>query len=145
MWSSALATLFNFFGLKQFSEQEILTFLNHNTDMLSFKDLQEVAQKIGYTTKGFLITREILEKTTYPLLVRIENDPRFPHFVVVINYKGDFIKIYDPNFGIYISSKKEFYSIWDTNNKGGYALIIAKENVLPNIKELILPNQIFFK
>lgn len=76
--------------------------------MLSFKDLQEVAQKIGYTTKGFLITREILEKTTYPLLVRIENDPRFPHFVVVINYKGDFIKIYDPILEFILALKKSF-------------------------------------
>lgn len=37
--------------------------------MLSFKELQEVANTLGYATKGFQLQREILEQTSYPLLV----------------------------------------------------------------------------
>ena len=82
----------------------------------------------------------------YALLVRIENDPRFPHFVVIINHKGDFIQVFDPNFGQYKATKKEFYSVWDRNHTGGFALVIAKnENSKPMIKDLEFPNEAFFK
>ena len=67
--ASALATLLNFFEFRQYSEQDILAFLNQKTDMLSFKELQEVANTLGYATKGFQLQREILEQTSYPLLV----------------------------------------------------------------------------
>ncbi|WP_232086797.1 cysteine peptidase family C39 domain-containing protein [Helicobacter winghamensis] len=60
--ASALATLLNLFELRQYSEQDILAFLNQKTDMLSFKELQEVANTLGYTTKGFQLQREILEQ-----------------------------------------------------------------------------------
>ncbi|KPH50530.1 peptidase C39 [Helicobacter pullorum] len=144
--ASALATLLNLFEFRQYSEQDILAFLNQKTDMLSFKELQEVANTLGYTTKGFQLQREILEQTSYPLLVRIENDPRFPHFVVIINHKGDFIQVFDPNFGQYKATKKEFYSVWDRNHTGGFALVIAKnENSKPMIKDLEFPNEAFFK
>lgn len=144
--ASSLANLLNFFEFKQFSEQDILKLLQQKTDMLSFQELKEVATFLGYETKGFQLSRDILEKISYPLLVRIEDDPRFPHFVVVINYEGDFIKILDPNFGEYISTKKEFYSVWDRFNKGGYALLIArKDRKPPIIKKLEFPNRSFFK
>ena len=143
--ASALATLLNLFEFKQYTEQDILTLLNQKTDMLSFKELQEIANTLGYTTKGFQLSREILEQTSYPLLVRIENDPRFPHFVVIINYKGDFIQVFDPNFGAYKATKKEFYSVWDRNHTGGFALVVAKENFKPIIKDLEFPSEAFFR
>ena len=144
--AAALATLLNLFALKQYSEQDILALLNQKTDMLSFKELQEVANTLGYTTKGFQLQREILEQTSYPLLVRIENDPRFPHFVVIINHKGDFIQVFDPNFGQYKATKNEFYSVWDRNHTGGFALIVAgNENSKPNIEDLEFPSEVFFK
>ncbi|MBX7491033.1 C39 family peptidase [Helicobacter turcicus] len=142
--ASALATLLNLFTFKQYAEQDILNLLNQKTDMLSFKELQQTANTLGYRTKGFQLKREVLEQTSYPLLVRIENDPRFPHFVVIINYQGDFIKVLDPNFGEYIATKKEFYSIWDRNHEGGFALIITdKENSKPSIKDLEFPSERF--
>ncbi|TLD79674.1 peptidase C39, partial [Helicobacter sp. MIT 11-5569] len=52
----------------------------------------------------------------------------------------------DPNFGEYKSTKKEFYSIWDKNQTGGFALIIAdKENSKPAIKDLEFPSERFFR
>lgn len=144
--ASALAILLNLFEFRQYTEQDILTLLNQKTDMLSFKELQTIANALGYKTKGFQLQREILEQTSYPLLVRIENDPRFPHFVVIINYQGDFIKVFDPNFGEYKATKKEFYSIWDRNHTGGFALVIAKDEYYkPMIKDLEFPSEVFFK
>lgn len=143
--ASALATLLNLFGIKQYQEQEILNVLNQKTDMLSFQELQKAATILGYDTKGFQLSREILQRTAYPLLVRIENDPRFPHFVVIVNFKGDFLKVFDPNFGEYISTKKEFYSIWDRNHTGGYALVVTnKENSKPLLQDLKFPSEVFF-
>ncbi|MDA3967079.1 C39 family peptidase [Helicobacter sp. WB40] len=142
--AASLANLINYFQLKQLNEQDVLDMISNKTDMLSFKELQNIAKSLGYTADGFRLTRDILEQTSYPILVRIEDDPRFPHFVVIINYSGDFIKILDPNFGEYISSKKEFYSIWDRDNSGGYALLIGKDNVKPEVGGLNFPTSIFF-
>ncbi len=144
--ASSLATLLNLFGIKQYQEQEILNVLNQKTDMLSFQELQKAATILGYDTKGFQLSREILQRTAYPLLVRIEDDPRFPHFVVIMNFKGDFLKVFDPNFGEYISTKKEFYSIWDRNHIGGFALVVAnKENSKPLLQDLKFPSEVFFR
>lgn len=144
--AASLATLLNLFGIKQYQEQDILRQLNQKTDMLSFQELQRAAVSLGYDTRGFKLTREVLEKTSYPLLVRIENDPRFPHFVVIINFQGDFLKVFDPNFGEYISTKKEFYSIWDKDKSGGYTLLIAnREKTKPRVQPLRFPNQRFFE
>nr|WP_290879552.1 cysteine peptidase family C39 domain-containing protein [Helicobacter sp.] len=143
--AASLATLLNLFGIQQYQEQEILNVLNQKTDMLSFQELQKAATILGYDTKGFQLSREVLQRTAYPLLVRIENDPRFPHFVVIINFKGDFLKVLDPNFGEYISTKKEFYSIWDRNHTGGYALVVTnKENSKPLLQDLKFPSEVFF-
>ncbi len=144
--AASLATLLNLFGIQQYQEQEILKLLNQKTDMLSFQELQKVAMTLGYDTRGFQLSREVLQRTTYPLLVRIENDPRFPHFVVIINFKGDFLKVFDPNFGEYISTKKEFYSVWDRNHTGGYALLVAnKDKARPLITPLQFPSRNFFE
>ncbi len=69
------------------------------------------------------MTREVFEKLTVPVLVKVEDDPKYPHFIVVLNHVGDFVTIFDPSFGRYISTKREFYRIWDLDN-GGYGLIL---------------------
>lgn len=126
--ASSIATLLNLNSLKKYSEKYILDSFSIdksklNTDMVSFSELSSTLTKLGYENKGYQISKAIFENLTIPVIVKIQNDPRFPHFVVAINHKGDFITILDPSFGEYISSKKQFYSIWDKDNKGGYALI----------------------
>lgn len=125
---ASLANVINFYSLKQFGEKEVLGFLEQKTDMLSFAELKTAAVKMGYESEGFTLAREHLDEINAPLLVKIENDPRFPHFVVVLNHKGDFVRILDPNFGAYLASKNEFFSVWDKEKKGGYALIILPKN-----------------
>lgn len=126
--AASLANVINFYSLKQFGEKEILGFLEQKTDMLSFAELKTAAVKMGYESEGFVLVREHLDEINAPLLVKVENDPRFPHFVVVLNHKGDFVRILDPNFGAYLASKKEFFSVWDKDKKGGYALIILPKD-----------------
>lgn len=64
--AAALASLLNLFGVRQYQEEEILQQLNQKTDMLSFQELQSVATALGYDTRGFRLTREILAQTSYP-------------------------------------------------------------------------------
>lgn len=90
---ASLANVLNFYSFRQFGEKEILEFLQQKTDMLSFAELKSVAMKMGYESEGFLLERAHLDEISTPLLVKIENDPRFPHFVVVLNQKGDFVRI----------------------------------------------------
>ncbi|MDO4673299.1 MAG: hypothetical protein Q4A76_10330 [Porphyromonadaceae bacterium] len=68
------------------------------------------------------------------MLVKIEDDPRYPHFVVIINYKGDCLQILELSHGEYISSKNQFYSIWNRHSKGGYVLIVASKKELKPFK-----------
>lgn len=143
--AASIATLINNLDFKSISEKDALEQMggdnkNLNTDMVSFKQLQDAAVKLGYESKGYQISRELLNKLNIPVLVKIENDPRYPHFVVVINHPGDFITVLDPSFGKYISSKNEFYSVWDKNNQGGYALILAPNNDFQRIYDIELPS-----
>lgn len=141
--ASSLATLLNILNESNFTELEILKTMSEsklNTDMVSFTDLKAAVQKLGFKANSYSLDREILNQLVkIPILVKIENDPRFPHFVVIINHKGNYLQIFDPNYGEYISSKKEFYSIWDRDKKGGYALIVAPKkdlksfNLIPNL------------
>ncbi len=141
--ASSLATLLNILNQSNFTELVILKTMSEsklNTDMVSFTDLKAAVQKLGFKANSYSLDREILNQLVkIPMLVKIENDPRFPHFVVIINHKGNYLQIFDPNYGEYISSKKEFYSIWDRDKKGGYALIVALKkdlksfNLIPNL------------
>lgn len=141
--ASSLATLLNILNQSNFTELEILKTMSEsklNTDMVSFTDLKVAVQKLGFEANSYSLDRKILNQLVkIPILVKIENDPRFPHFVVIINHKGNYLQIFDPNYGEYISSKKEFYSIWDRDKKGGYALIVAPKkdlksfNLIPNL------------
>ena len=146
--ASALATLINLIDDKHFSELDLLKTMSQKelyTDMVSFADLNEAVKQLNYESKPYQINKKLLDElTNIPLLVKIEEDPRYPHFVVIINHKGDFLQVLDPSHGEYISSKAEFYSIWDRYNKGGYALIIAPKKELKEFK-LNLPKSLNFE
>ncbi|WP_332888390.1 cysteine peptidase family C39 domain-containing protein [Campylobacter fetus] len=105
--------------------------------MVSFAQLQNTLKKIGYPTMGYQISENVFELINIPIIVKIEDDPRFPHFVVALNHSGDFLSIYDPSFGEYISYKSDFYKLWNKNGNGGYALIV--EPKIKRVFELKLP------
>ncbi|MDE5603564.1 MAG: C39 family peptidase, partial [Helicobacter sp.] len=127
--ASSLATLINLIDNQNLNELEVLKIMSEKelyTDMVSFLDLEEAIKKLDFKSDSFRINQQVLDKLiNIPLLVKIENDPRFPHFVVIINHQGNYLQILDPSYGEYISSKREFYSIWDKENKGGFALVIV--------------------
>lgn len=124
--------------MKQYKENDILKKFKKdnnsevNTNMVSFAELQGTLNKLGYHAKGYQISKDVFELIKIPIIVKIESDPRFPHFVVVLNHYGDFLSIYDPSFGEYISIKSDFYRLWDNRKNGGYALIVE-----PKVKKII--------
>ena len=146
--AASLATLINLIDAQKLSELDPLQTISQKelyTDMLSFADLEVAAKKLGFDNNSFRLDRRVLEKIiNIPILVKIEDDPRFPHFVVIINHKGDYLQIFDPSQGRYISSKREFHSLWDKNDKGGYALVLAPKQDLQSF-ELILPKKLDFE
>lgn len=114
------------------------------TNMVSFADLSDAVKKLGYESNSYQINIDNLNKLiSIPMLVKIENDPCFPHFVVIINYKGGYLQVFDPSYGEYISSKSQFFSIWDRYNKGGYVLIVAPKKDLKPFK-LNTPKSLHF-
>lgn len=67
------------------------------TNMVSFADLSDAVKKLGYESNSYQINIDNLNKLiNIPMLVKIENDPCFPHFVVIINYKGGYVLIVAP-------------------------------------------------
>ncbi len=132
--AASLAILLNLFDDNNLTELDLLKTMSGQklyTDMVSFADLNDAVKKLGYESNSYKIDKDSLDKLlNIPILVKIEDDPRFPHFVVIINHKGDYLQIFDPSYGEYISSKREFYSVWDRYNKGGFALIVAPKKEL---------------
>lgn len=87
--ASSLATLLNILDdQKKFDELELLKIMSGQelyTDMVSFADLNDAVKKLGFQSNSYQINRENLDKlVNIPMLVKIEDDPRFPHFVVII-------------------------------------------------------------
>ncbi|EAL9760514.1 peptidase C39 [Campylobacter upsaliensis] len=146
--AASLATLINILDDSNLTELDLLKAMSGQqlyTDMVSFADLNDAVKKLGFQSKSYKIDRKILESImSVPILVKIEDDPRFPHFVVIINHKGNYLQIFDPSYGEYISSKREFYSVWDRYNKGGFALIINPKKQLKDCK-LNLPKSLNFE
>lgn len=132
--AASLATLINILDDNNLTELDLLKTMSGQklyTDMVSFADLNDAVKKLDYESNSYKIDKDSLDKLlNIPILVKIEDDPRFPHFVVIINHKGDYLQILDPSYGEYISSKREFYSVWDRYNKGGFALIVAPKKEL---------------
>lgn len=126
--AASLATMINLIDDENLSEFDVLKLMSEKelyTDMVSFADLEAVLSKLGYENKSYKINKESLDKLiNTAMIVKIEDDPRFPHFIVLIKHKGDFLEILDPSHGRYISSKREFLRLWDRDNKGGFALLI---------------------
>ena len=142
--AASLATLINTIDFKILTEKDVLEQMDKgdkktNTDMVSFLQLKQAADKLSYDSEGYQLDRATFEKINLPVLVKIEDDPRFPHFVVVINHQGDFITILDPSYGKYISSKDQFYNIWDKHKQGGYVLILGPKNDIHREYKLDLP------
>lgn len=72
------------------------------TDMVSFADLNDAVKKLGFQSNSYQINRENLDKlVNIPMLVKIEDDPRFPHFVIIINHKGNYLQVLDQPWRIY--------------------------------------------
>ncbi|NHH18747.1 peptidase C39, partial [Campylobacter jejuni] len=146
--ASSLATLLNILDdQKKFDELELLKIMSGQelyTDMVSFADLNDAVKKLDFQSNSYQINRENLDKlVNIPMLVKIEDDPRFPHFVIIINHEGNYLQVLDPSHGEYISSKSQFFSIWDRYNKGGYALIVAPKKELKPFK-LNTPKSLHF-
>lgn len=147
--AASLATLINLLDSKNISELDVLKQMSQKkelyTNMVSFAQLKKTLDTLQYESRGYKLDRKVFEKLEIPIIVKIENDPKFPHFVVAINHRGDFITILDPSFGKYVSTKNEFYSVWDKFTKGGYALIVAPKNKIAKRYKPMLPHKFFFE
>ena len=139
--AAALATLLNLYGAKK-SEKDILL-LASKTDMLSFEELGRIARELGYEAAGYQLSKEVFEKSRIPVLALVVREAEFPHFVVAVNHSGDFVEVFDPSFGDYISSKRDFYAMWEFAS-GGFALIVAPKGYVRKEFEFKAPAGVFF-
>lgn len=126
--AAALATIIGLYG-KSVSEKEIIEKAS-KTDMLSFSEMANISKDFGYQASGYKISTDIFEKLTAPVIARVDNRENYAHFVVVANHNGEFVSIFDPSFGYYVQSKKEFFKWWNEETYG-YILVVMPEKIVP--------------
>ncbi len=131
--AAAFATLLSLYGNKV-SEQDIIKEAN-SSDMLSFSQLSNIALKYNLKANGYKVDLKTFEKIKLPFIARVEQQENLQHFVVVQNYDGDFIKVYDSNIGTFWILRNSFYK--DFNRAGNYILIVAppKEYIGTNLNQ----------
>lgn len=139
--ASALATLINLYD-NNITEEEILNLVS-TTDIISFSELKNVAEKLNFKAEGYKIDIKTFNKLSLPIIARVDNRENYAHFVVVVNSNGDFVTIFDPAIGEYIQTKKEFFDWW-TNKDLGYILIVLPKTDIKFNHKLILPNRNLF-
>ncbi len=135
------AAALNLYGGSK-NEKDILL-LAGKTDMLSFEELGRIARELGFEAAGYQFSREVFDKLRMPIIVLVVREAEFPHFVVVINHEGDFVSIFDPAFGDYISSKRDFYAMWEFAG-GGFALVVAPKEYKRKDFGFDMPSAVFF-
>jgi predicted double-glycine peptidase len=135
--ASSLATLMNLYSANV-SEKDLLHDLN-TTNVVNFLDLQKIANENGFRAKGYTITKKIFQQLSFPVIARVIRHSNYPHFIVVYNFKGDFVLVLDPNNGKRIMSKSEFYSIWNKEDKG-YILVVLPQKIHKLNISYSLPN-----
>lgn len=130
--ASSLATLMNLYGV-DIDEKELLKEFN-STNMVTFKDIANVAINHNFKAKAYKIDIKTFEKLNIPVIARILRHKDYPHFVVVKNLNGDFILSLDPNSGKTLLSKRDFFDIWF--KYGGGFILIAMPNNDREVKEI---------
>ena len=79
---------------------------------VSLLGISEIAEKIGFRTRGVRITIDKLKAAPYPAILHWDQS----HFVVLINIGKRTVKVADPDRGIIEYSIKEFETHWLSNH-----------------------------
>lgn len=139
--SSSLATILRYFFNEDIEEKEILEYLLKARGLegekkltkediaLSFKDLQEYADKRGYKAAGLAMPLESLKDLKVPAIVYLEIR-QYEHFSVYKGMNDKFVYLADPSFGnmkIRIEKfKDEFYTRGDSRHPGKVLVLIPQ-------------------
>lgn len=142
--AATLATMMNLYG-EEVSEEVILKRISQKTDMLSFLEMAQVAEGFGYKASAYKITSDIFDKLSIPVIAKIDNHEGISHFVVVVNYDGDFVTVLDPSFGRFSQHKKEFFHMWQEQSQGYILIMIPEVPKQAKPIDLKLPEQAFFR
>ncbi len=140
--TSSLATILKYFFNENVTEKEILDFLLEERGLegkrklkkedfaLSFQDLKEYADKIGYKAVGLALTLESLGELQVPAVVYLEIR-QYQHFSVYRGMSDRFVYLADPSFGnmkIRIDKfKEEFYTREDSPYPGKVLVLIPRD------------------
>jgi len=140
--AAAMATVLGLYG-KKTSEIEVLK-VAPKSDMLSFAELTKIADTFGFQAAGYKINIDTFNKLRSPVIARVDNRENYAHFVVVVNHDGDFVGVFDPSFGYYVQSKKEFFEWWNEDSYGVILIVIPKISHSNSSIKLELPNKNLF-
>ena len=87
---------------------------DENHGQYSFKQICSVAKKNGLTLCGFKVTdKEEIRKCNFPAIVRMTNDEKSHHAVIVTKMSRDRVHLVDPHFGPMKMKVDDFFDKWD--------------------------------
>jgi len=131
--AASLATIMHYYFGDDVSEQSLLEYIQAfytpeeykriEADGLSFLELEQIAQSMGYQTASVRLKMESLKKLKGPVIVFVARED-YRHFAVLKGVFEDRVFIADPSRGNVRISKEEFAREWD-----GRTFILGKKGV----------------
>jgi len=120
--AASLATLMHYYFGDDISERSLLEYIKRfytieeykriEEEGLSFLELEQVAQSLGYQTASVRLKMESLKKLRGPVVVFVARDD-YRHFAILKGVFEDRVFIADPSRGNIRMSHKEFAEEWD--------------------------------
>jgi ATP-binding cassette subfamily B protein len=104
---------------KHFNAETFRQKMGFNKRGVTLLGISETAESIGFRSRGVRITQDLLKKIPLPAILHWDQN----HFVVLISYKRNEIKIADPSKGIITYKVNEFLPRWESDeNENGDSL-----------------------
>lgn len=80
----------------------------------SLYDLMELAESMGFVSKGFNADVENLKQLGEPVILHVLNEQRQRHYIVYYGYYNYRFVLGDPSWGIIEYRKEELEAIWES-------------------------------
>lgn len=122
-----------------------------NTKAVSYSELIKLAAKHNVQLEAFEVASksELLKCTMLPAIIALKNPNGDKHSVVIEKIKGNKLKLFDPNYGVYEAKLQDIENEWDGIGLGvisyektdcPYApkeIFNNKEKILPNLLQIL--------
>lgn len=118
---TCLRMIAKYYG-KYYSANTLKQAIGFNKTGVSLLGISDIAEKIGFRTRGVKITYNQLRETSHPCILHWNQN----HFVVLVKLNRNGVKIADPGKGVINYKNEEFFKHWvSSKNEEGESIGVA--------------------